>query len=169
MSAKTIACPRDNSVMTEKKVGDAALDLCGKCGGQFFDSGEMFASFGVKADPSYWDRPETGGEVKGNAEIKCPRCAVFMLVQDVKYDGDHVEIDRCGKCGGVFLDKGEIDGLMAIGAKLQPILDAEMAKAKEDLDKHLATVDFATPGLIARFLSLFKGKDKPAEVKTEAD
>jgi Zn-finger nucleic acid-binding protein len=157
MSNKDIACPHDKVVMTRKEVGEAELDVCGKCGGQFFDSGEMFAAFGVKADPSYWDREETGGVVRGGSKIKCPRCQVDMLIQDIKYEDSHVEIDRCGTCGGIYLDKGEIDSVMAIGEKMQPILDAEMEKAKADLDKHLETVDFA-PSLISRFLKLFKKK-----------
>jgi hypothetical protein len=45
---------------------------------------------------------------------------------------------------------------MAIGEKIHPILEAEKAKAKEDLDK-LGDVDFS-PGLIASFLGLFKKK-----------
>jgi Zn-finger nucleic acid-binding protein len=151
-----IACPHDHSLMAQTKTRDAILDTCGKCGGQYFDSGEMFAAFGIKADPSFWDRPETGGTVT-DGKIHCPRCETFMLVQDVKYHDKHVEIDRCGKCGGIWLDKGEVQTIMAIGEKLQPVLDAERAKAKEELDK-MGEVDFSSPGLIAQFLSMFKKK-----------
>ncbi len=153
---KDLACPRDSSLLAVTEVGEAALDICGKCGGQFFDSGEMFAAFGIKADPSYWDREETGGTVR-QSEIHCPNCKTVMLAQDVKYEGDAVEIDRCGKCAGIWLDKGEVDTIMKIGDKLQPLLEAEKAKAKEELDK-LGDVSFASPGLIARFLGLFKKK-----------
>ena len=149
-------CPRDKQVMSEQEAGEAKLDVCKKCGGQFFDSGEMFAAFGIKADPSYWDRPETGGSVS-QSELQCSECNVFMLKQDVKYEGDHVEIDRCGTCGGIWLDKGEVETIMKIGEKLQPILDAEKAKAKAELDA-MGDVDFGSPGLIARFLGLFKKK-----------
>jgi Zn-finger nucleic acid-binding protein len=149
-------CPRDKALMGHQKEGDATLDLCGKCGGQFFDSGEMFKAFGIKADPSYWDRPETGGVVT-QSELPCAQCSVFMLKQDVKYEDMHVEIDRCGTCGGIWLDKGEADTIMKIGDKLQPLLDAERAKAKEELDK-MSEADFSSPGLIARFLGMFKKK-----------
>jgi Zn-finger nucleic acid-binding protein len=145
--------------MQETEHGEATLDVCGKCGGQFFDSGEMFAAFGIKADPSYWDRPETGGSVK-QSNIHCPRCEhVFMLSQDVKYEGQGVEIDRCGKCGGIWLDKGEVQTIMAIGDKMHPILEAEKAKAQEELAK-MGEVGFGSPGLIARFLGLFQKKAK---------
>ena len=153
---KILECPRDKTTMDQVEVGEAHLDRCGKCGGQFFDSGEMFAAFGVKADPSYWDREEAGGAVKDHS-FACPRCRKHMLAQDVKYEKDSVEIDRCGHCGGVWLDKGEVETIMAIGEKIKPILDAQTAKAKEELDK-MGDVDFGNAGLIARFLGLFSKK-----------
>ena len=150
---KGLSCPRDKAVMKETKTGDAFLDVCGKCGGQFFDSGEMFGAFGIKADPSYWDRSETSGPVR-DGELHCPVCHTHMLVQDVKHDADKVEIDRCGKCGGIWLDKGEVQKIMAIGQRIKPLLDAEKAKAQQELDK-LGTPNFSPPGLIAQFLGLF--------------
>ena len=150
---KDLSCPRDQIIMQEKVVGDAHLDICTKCGGQFFDSGEMFKAFGMKADPSYWDRSETGGAVK-ESHLKCSRCHAEMLGQDVRYKDKHVEIDRCGSCGGIWLDKGEVDTIMAIGELLQPVLDAERDAAKAELDK-MGTPDFSA-GLIARFVRMFK-------------
>jgi len=144
--------------MVETKAKDAFLDVCEKCGGQFFDSGEMFAAFGIKADPSYWDRPETGGTVK-QGTLKCSACHTPMLIQDVAHGGKHVEIDRCSKrgCGGIWLDKGEVETIMAIGDSMAPVIEAERAKAQAELDK-MGTPDFSSPGLIAQFLSLFKKK-----------
>ena len=153
---KVLHCPRDKSLMKEIVEKTAFLDICGKCGGQFFDSGEMFSAFGIKADPSYWDRPETGGTVK-EGTLACPACHAPMLSQDVKHGTEHVEIDRCGKCGGIWLDQGEINQIMRIGGNLQPIIDDEKRKAQEELDK-MGTPDFSSPGLIASFLGLFKKK-----------
>ena len=156
MHEKVLTCPRDKRQMTEMAAGHAVLDVCGKCGGQYFDSGEMFAAFGIKADPSYWDRPETGGQVK-EGTLECPRCHSTMLAQDVKHEKDSVEIDRCGSCGGVWLDKGEVEQIMAIGERIAPLLEAEREKAKAELDK-MGDVSFSSPGLIARFLGLFHEK-----------
>jgi Zn-finger nucleic acid-binding protein len=150
---KGLSCPRDKAQMRETRTGDSVLDVCGKCGGQFFDSGEMFGAFGIKADPSYWDRSETSGPVK-DGELPCPVCHTHMLVQDVKHEAEHVEIDRCGKCGGIWLDKGEVQKIMAIGQRIKPVLDAEKAQAQQELDK-LGTPNFSPPGLIAQFLGLF--------------
>jgi Zn-finger nucleic acid-binding protein len=158
MTNKILECPRDHSLMAENVVGESVLDICGKCGGQFFDTGEMFGSFGFKADPSLWDREETAGPVR-EGSFKCPRCNKTMVTQDIKHEATKVEIDRCGHCGGIWLDKGEVDQIMEIGTKMAPVLEAEKAKAKAELDA-MGNVDF-NPSLIARFLAMFN-KKKPS-------
>lgn len=155
MTNTILDCPRDGSTMTENVVGESVLDACGKCGGQFFDTGEMYGAFGLKADPALWDRDETAGPVR-ESHVKCPRCKKMMLTQDIAHESTKVEIDRCGHCGGIWLDKGEVDSIMAIGAKMAPLVEAEKAKAKAELDA-MTDVDFS-PGLVARFLGLFKKK-----------
>jgi Zn-finger nucleic acid-binding protein len=131
---KRIGCPRDKTIMRETPMGDAIVDVCGKCLGTFFDSGEMFAAAGIAADPSSWDRPETGGAVK-EGHLRCPRCErAVMQAQDVAHEDKNVEIDRCGKCGGIWLDKDELDTIVAIGHALRPIVDAERAKAEAELE-----------------------------------
>ena len=155
MVNKILECPRDGATMDENHMGESILDVCGKCGGQFFDTGEMFGAFGMKADPSLWDRDETAGAVR-EGKIKCPRCNKMMLMQDVKHESDKVEIDRCGHCGGIWLDKGEVDTIMSIGSKMKAVVDAEKEKAAADLAS-MGEVDFS-PGLIARFLGMFKKK-----------
>jgi uncharacterized protein len=147
------SCPEDKILMQQVTAGEAVLDLCSKCGGQFFDTGEMFAAFGIKADPSYWDRPETGGTVK-EGKRHCPECETHMLIQDVAYAKERVEIDRCGHCGGIWLDKNEIDKIMSISEKLAPAIEAERKRAQDELDK-MGEPDF-TPGLIAKFVKMFK-------------
>ncbi len=153
---KVLACPRDHSIMEEKQQGDAFIDECHKCGGLFFDQGEMFVSLGMHADTSYWDRPECTGSVT-DAPIHCPRCDGHMLATKLAYDGEEVEIDRCGHCLGIWLDAGEGTRILAIGRKMVPVLEAERAKAQAELAK-MGEVDFRPPGLITSFLSLFGKK-----------
>lgn len=43
--------------------------------------------------------------------IKCPRCQVDMKKMS---NGKYV-IDKCPKCGGLFLDKGEIQNISKQG------------------------------------------------------
>ena len=50
----------------------------------------------------------TGAAVAATASAaaKCPRCGAAM--QEVTV-AEHVKVDRCTGCGGVFLDRGELD------------------------------------------------------------
>lgn len=128
-------CPRDQSVLYSAPLGEATVDLCGRCQGALFATGAMFAAAGVAADPSTWDRPETGGVTKPST-LRCPACErETMQKQDVAYEGRSVEIDRCAGCGGIWLDQGELDALVAIGHALRPVLEAEREKARASLDK----------------------------------
>jgi len=43
--------------------------------------------------------------------IKCPKCKVNME----KLTNNKVVIDRCPKCGGVFLDRNEIGNMRRLG------------------------------------------------------
>ena len=45
--------------------------------------------------------------------MKCPTCPDSILVIT---DRQSVEIDYCPLCRGVWLDRGELDKLMALGA-----------------------------------------------------
>jgi len=41
---------------------------------------------------------------------KCPRCGGDLSEQHA----EHVKIDECGECGGIWLDKGELDQLRRV-------------------------------------------------------
>jgi len=153
---KVLTCPRCRVPMEEFLEGGTFLDRCLKCQGIFFDQGEMFATLGTHADPSYWDRPETGGTAIPGG-VPCPRCTAETLLQDVAFGGEKVEIDRCGSCGGIFLDGGESAKIVAIGSKMAEVVAAERGAAQSELDK-MGDVDFRSGGLIYRFLSMFKSK-----------
>lgn len=157
---KVLRCPRDHSVMEEVNKNASFIDICGKCGGMFFDQGEMFGACGLKADPSYWDRPETGGVMK-DSPLHCSRCEGHMLAQDVAQGGVHVEIDRCAHCGGIWLDEGEIEKIMEISEHMVPAVEAEKAKAQHELAKMGDDPLGTSTGLIASFLNSFGvGKKK---------
>ena len=50
-------------------------------------------------------RAQLDAQRSGAAALKCPRCASAMI----KVPLEQVKIDRCTSCGGVFLDKGELE------------------------------------------------------------
>jgi len=56
------------------------------------------------------------------SEMQCPKCSAEMMVRQK----NETTIDYCPSCGGVWLDKGEIDKIIEIqskGAHMEPPMD----------------------------------------------
>ncbi|MBX3365341.1 MAG: zf-TFIIB domain-containing protein [Phycisphaeraceae bacterium] len=65
--------------------------------------------------------------------ISCPKCHIVM----VRLDADGVAIDRCDKCGGVWLDAGELTMLLKFsGDKKQLIEQIDIGAATEEVQRH---------------------------------
>ena len=63
--------------------------------------------------------------------MKCPTCPDSILVMS---DRQSVEIDYCPLCRGVWLDRGELDKLMALGASQPPAQRPVMASQPDFVD-----------------------------------
>ena len=147
-----LVCPRCKGSMVVKVVADAEVDVCSKCEATFFDVGELFAALGSSADPSYWDR-EGNAKILRESGFNCPRCKGGMLLQEISHSDKKVEIDRCNKCEGLFLDKGEAVALQAIGAASMGDIADERRRAEAELAK-MEDPDFSD-GFLSKFLGLF--------------
>ena len=109
--ARCPSCPGQLEPVSYEGVN---LDICRVCHGLWFDKGEL-AKFN-KFDADFPLSPGKG-ITKKRAGARCPRCDVLMKV--IQYaPGADFEVDRCGGCGGVCLDKNEI-------RKIQEILTEE--------------------------------------------
>jgi Zn-finger nucleic acid-binding protein len=90
---------------------DVELDFCTRCEGLWFDSGEIelvAARSGVHSQECFSSRPATTHEAK----LKCPICRKKM---DKRLLGtaDAVLADVCPVCDGLWLDKGELEQVLA--------------------------------------------------------
>jgi len=67
--------------------------------------------------------------------MKCPTCPDAILAIT---DRQGVEIDYCPQCRGVWLDRGELDKLMALGANQMQAQRPVMASQPDfvDSDQH---------------------------------
>ena len=67
--------------------------------------------------------------------MKCPTCPDSILVIT---DRQSVEIDYCPTCRGVWLDRGELDKLMALSVSQPPAQRPAMARQPDfvDSDNH---------------------------------
>jgi len=105
-------CPACGRVLAEITVSGLAVDVCrGGCGGIWFDQLEL-----AKVD----DQEETAGaelldiqrdpsaKVDAKARRHCPKCREITMLRHFYGPKQKVEVDECGKCGGIWLDAGEL-------------------------------------------------------------
>jgi len=110
-------CPACGRALTQRTVADVTVDVCdGGCGGIWFDNWEL-----RKLD----DREEAAGEalldvrrdhavtVDHDADWGCPRCGHPAMTRHFYSPRREVEIDECPRCGGVWLDAGELATIRA--------------------------------------------------------
>lgn len=82
---------------------------CGTCGGQFLRL-ERYLAW-LRRHPA--DSPDGGGAMAAGPPVAdsgpgklCPACGAFLIRHEVG-DGLAFHVDRCGRCGGFWLDAGE--------------------------------------------------------------
>ena len=108
-------CPLCKKEMKVIKIGNIQLDECSDgCRGIWFDISEL-----QKLD----EKTEgTGSElerilsytraldINPFRKVKCPRCTIKMERHEY-IDHSRIYIDECFKCGGIWLDKGELGAI----------------------------------------------------------
>ena len=102
--AEVLRCPRDGSKAVLESVqgpkGYFKLDVCQKCGGAWFDKGEITRISGEREIErmivEYAD---------GSSGLACPRCGRDMVSRPV----GEIKLDVCAKCRGVWIDSGELE------------------------------------------------------------
>lgn len=107
-------CPKCNIELKVKVIGDVDVDECERCGGVWFDRGELSEAEEV-ADPNLgwmdfeiWKHAE---DFKAeDTELKCPVDDTNMISIDYGHTG--VRVDHCVSCHGVWLDKGEFSKII---------------------------------------------------------
>lgn len=86
------------------------IESCPECQGLFFDAGELRQFFSSKALhqrfflEDHVEPLQTVGYTISTRARACPKCKVAMRENLV---GD-INVDRCEKCDGIWLDHGEL-------------------------------------------------------------
>ena len=113
-SIQNLVCPACNKRMTKFFIPSAKVnvDICmDGCGGIFFDNRELenFVGEGKDADKIlqlFVGKTFTPADQK--EKRVCPVCGTDMVKNYVN-QAPAVQIDECYRCGGKFLDHGELE------------------------------------------------------------
>ena len=107
-------CPVCQTEMVEKDFGGVMVDVCENgCKGIWFDWFELEkldeSNEGMgKALKAALDDDRSNDEDRG--QTPCPKCDLPMHIHKYK-SAKEVNVDECYKCGGFFLDAGELKAI----------------------------------------------------------
>ena len=106
-------CPACDQVLVEVKYGAVLVDVCEQgCGGCWFDAFELgrvdepHEHPGSPAPHAASNQRYTLDESRKRA---CPRCVDQPMRRRFYSPKRRVEIDECPRCGGIWLDAGELE------------------------------------------------------------
>lgn len=113
--AATMKCPVCSNKLRRAKSTNVVVDVCTKCSGIWFDSGELQVFLKelvdkgkVTANKTKLFQPKdivTEDQSKKNIRL-CPQCSIVMKTFNYAYDSN-VFVDKCPECEGIWTDKGE--------------------------------------------------------------
>lgn len=131
-------CPACGRALSQIQVASVTLDVCsGGCGGAWFDKFELqrineenpvgLTVFNVEKDPEV--------VVEETSARQCPRCLKENLQRKLFSLGTGVEMDVCDKCGGLWLDHGELESIREeTNPRRRPVRAARSAVKKLQID-----------------------------------
>jgi len=113
-------CPRDGAKLFPVRYeGDVFVDECVKCKGTFLNRGELGKIEEEHAEtfkdallrmPDLVAQAYELARHKEEGELKCPKCGAEMETREYAYCSQ-VMINKCVECGGIWLDRGEVQAL----------------------------------------------------------
>lgn len=138
-------CPACERQLSEKTVGNVRVDVCDKgCGGIWFDRFEMkkLADLAESSGEALLDiERDKSISVDREARKNCPKCRDMMMMQHFFSSKKEVEVDECPKCGGHWLDSGELGKIRGNYSSEDDRIKAAQSYFSEIFDNQLANME----------------------------
>lgn len=108
MDADGLVCPRCSKHMQRTTRKNVEIDTCPECAGLWLDASELAQLVG-----SWKDLPRRGVVFPQSADsvLRCPRCQAG-LERRTYSEHKRTVIDHCLDCGGIWLDRGELQRIL---------------------------------------------------------
>jgi Zn-finger nucleic acid-binding protein len=99
-----LRCPDDGQPLLTEAQGDVPFAICEYCHGLWFERAAI-----ERRDDARAAIPRASARLSSTVRPRtarsCPACREHLAILEI----DGIEIDRCRRCGGVWLDPGEYD------------------------------------------------------------
>ncbi len=107
-------CPTCKAELKKYTMHETAVDFCLDCGGYWLDIGELQNVFSKDDLDMRWMETDLWKDPKQSRMIPdgriCPHCRVAL--HTFEYGDSGIKVDVCRVCEGLWLDKGEVGGLL---------------------------------------------------------
>ena len=113
-------CPRCHTILQKGNIEekDISLDVetCSTCEGSWFDAGKLEQLEGL-IKPVLVEIKSLPSEEVQSQPLYCPVCedGDILMVKSHHFRDHSVTMDRCPKCNGIWLDKGELEAIQQEG------------------------------------------------------
>lgn len=119
MDQRAMRCPRCNAPLSRRDLEEAGVHtqahFCPQCDGQYFSSGRLEPIKDITT-VDIFDKPKVPDTREQLRPLHCPRCGEANTMEKVPSPRDKkVLLDVCRKCGGTWLDKGELEAIRKEG------------------------------------------------------
>lgn len=143
-------CPACTSTLRTLEYEGVSVETCDGCGGEFVQGSELSHIVKVRetrfAEPMRsalaFKAPVFGvADIDATTRFCCPACRIPM--NPINYAGDSgVIVDRCGGCGGMWLEHAELEKIQILLEKWEDSAPsqirgaaAELRRAQEEAEK----------------------------------
>ncbi len=127
-------CPVCKKEMELKEIHGVSAFSCALCGGIWLGKGDM----NVILHPDDWDVEyctTEHGEDAPRSEKQCPECQEIYLRKGNFIEYSNIVLDYCPDCGGIWLDRGELDDITRELESLRHVPDSWQHKIMVFLSK----------------------------------
>jgi Zn-finger nucleic acid-binding protein len=157
-------CPRDGTELVDIEVAGMQLDRCPRCEGIWCDPGELEQLQKVAVEQIEGQLPPLPPASSDPQPLKgymrCPSCDEGRLQGVTITFSNRVRVDRCDGCLGVWLDKSELDAVLAEAHRLAEAQGGDEAAASQHSD--LPASHSPLLGFLHRLGGLFRSPSSPS-------
>ncbi|MFO0913616.1 MAG: zf-TFIIB domain-containing protein [Pirellulales bacterium] len=123
-------CPHCQIDLSREVVAGVELDRCEVCHGLWLDDLELGTVVCSSVPSEITGRLSVTPDRLRSEAIECPKCAAELRQNNYAYDSG-ITVKKCGRCGGVWLESGQLAQLVAYRTGTPNVRQLAVAMAAE--------------------------------------